>query len=1041
MGQNLDTINMHNFRAPTPGNSSVTQSPQNSVSVFSPPSQQCGERQQQQQSVSPPKLTRERTPVAFPPRRRLFSPPDHSTNEDNQSVLVSTVRNSLAPPRDPSGLRSSSETSVFDFRDSDSESEMPVLERQTLDEMRRDRKSHIKHHNYLSLLPVESESGPTSVSEQPPESEVVDQLPPDPEWSNTCEEFLEQLRTGPERVKRKKHKKFTMGLTAGASQVNLKKLETPVYQMETQEVNSASMGPEIKTECFSSDDKQLNEENIIVPKIEVKVENLDLISDKKPEVEGNVFMSESEKLDKTIVFKNEYKIVNQGVIKLVKLVERKVLKEEGNNIPKELSLGMKDVGGSILKESLKKNRKDLDKKRDGEKHVSEVWKTVIKEEKHANEDDLPLDSDKNLVEMQGDWTKNTEIVIPESITKVEADIDSKSQKDLLNEANNIVKHIGQKYSKLEKTKFFNIKKKFSYKQNESDSNKTCNENIKYEETTKKKVGDKNECPKGDEKGLKKKKDESDEDVPLIRHRGRPRKHPRKEEKDVEDEISLAEIKARLGKQHSVGSQSNSTCGSESDEGHSSESEITKRLRRKTADIKKPIRMKLRSKELSKTTSQIQTKRKKKRRRKHEFTIGKDFRPGWEEEVYRFKRSLRMPVSLINIPRPPHRLSTSLPDLDTRPSSPADSQDLPMDQRESVTMDSPCRNKRRGPWSVLPSESDQDSTSNFSFIWNQTPRTDDCGNDSEGATSSTVTSSKVKNSDNNNSIVDFLNDRYNVLKTPKKKKAVKVTVTSAGITSEVSSSSASVTPIKETDFKSGNKKIDSSDKKKNKAANNSKACAEANCDIENPVLTDSVNKNSVIDFHEAFRQNSNILGDKFSSVVQISRTRTEARVIKNEIIRREIFGASDRPASAPPAPCEESTDVEIRAITCRTASAGLIRSNKAVLNSKRHFQGGRMRNHSLLRVLASKKLESGNSGDKIVLGRNVPEGTPLSKRIKIRTVRRKFRSGFDYIRKKKKQQKKDSSEAETPKERKKVNFLKSYVLCTPNLLVSHICFKY
>lgn len=43
-------------------------------------------------------------------------------------------------PARASGCRSSSETSVFDFRESDSEGEMPVLERQTLEEMRRDRK-------------------------------------------------------------------------------------------------------------------------------------------------------------------------------------------------------------------------------------------------------------------------------------------------------------------------------------------------------------------------------------------------------------------------------------------------------------------------------------------------------------------------------------------------------------------------------------------------------------------------------------------------------------------------------------------------------------------------------------------------------------------------------------------------------------------------------------------------------------------------------------------------------------------------------------
>lgn len=41
------------------------------------------------------------------------------------------------PPRDPNGLRSSSEASVFDFRDSESDSEMHSLERQSLNEMRR----------------------------------------------------------------------------------------------------------------------------------------------------------------------------------------------------------------------------------------------------------------------------------------------------------------------------------------------------------------------------------------------------------------------------------------------------------------------------------------------------------------------------------------------------------------------------------------------------------------------------------------------------------------------------------------------------------------------------------------------------------------------------------------------------------------------------------------------------------------------------------------------------------------------------------------
>jgi len=65
------------------------------------------------------------------------------TDEDNipvaATVPTATAAASTVPAR-ASGCRSSSETSVFDFRESDSEGEMPVLERQTLEEMRRDRK-------------------------------------------------------------------------------------------------------------------------------------------------------------------------------------------------------------------------------------------------------------------------------------------------------------------------------------------------------------------------------------------------------------------------------------------------------------------------------------------------------------------------------------------------------------------------------------------------------------------------------------------------------------------------------------------------------------------------------------------------------------------------------------------------------------------------------------------------------------------------------------------------------------------------------------
>ena len=64
------------------------------------------------------------------------------TDEDMPvaAIVPTAVTVVSAVPARASGCRSSSETSVFDFRESDSESEMPVLERQTLEEMRRDRK-------------------------------------------------------------------------------------------------------------------------------------------------------------------------------------------------------------------------------------------------------------------------------------------------------------------------------------------------------------------------------------------------------------------------------------------------------------------------------------------------------------------------------------------------------------------------------------------------------------------------------------------------------------------------------------------------------------------------------------------------------------------------------------------------------------------------------------------------------------------------------------------------------------------------------------
>lgn len=857
---------------------------------------------------SPPKLTRER--VAFPPRRRLFSRPDEEPGGcvSGNSGGITSGGGSLAPPRDSSGLRSSSETSVFDFRDSDSEGEMPVLEMQTLGEMRRDRKSHTKHQMQASSVTVPdmielSEEGvmvAASMSEAHKEIESRPLSPLDPFWTATCDKFLEQLRMG--GAKRKCRRKKT-------------------------------------------------------------VAELKAIPDKTD--------SRSEITDMEVnTMENEKK------------AEKSEAKEE-------------------VKE--------------GEKRTSEK-------------------------------KKSENVVMKEKKPKLE---------------------------------------------------------------------------------------DSDEDVPLIKRRGRPKKKV-SSDGDVEDEISLAEIKARLGRaDKSVAlevSKNVRSSSSNSSRSHSSSSVISSddedgehsdihgetvaaRLRRRKRQGKEgkdenggaSTGMRLRSKAActlqkvtpsenerqSETSGKLSSKRKK-----PQFGDGSDFRPGWEEEVYRFKRSLRMPARLINIPRPPHthRLSASLPDLDPYPNSPAtsivDSADFTL-QRRHLAHPGGSLDRCQSVWSSVRSEladSDLDSSSNLSASWHHARRTDDLGGDSEEATSSTTMSTKLKNNadnDNNNSILNLLVRKYSHSKSPRKKSCEKSWLSErSGVRIIPRSSSGPEllpTPSLGIGFKkSSNSKVDnkrvSLQAKKHKSkkdTKDSKGEKEPVCDIEESVYLGYFRKKTVTNFRDAFRQNGGILVENFAPIVFKSRTRTQTRVLRQRATIREVFG-EDRPASAPPICHKEILDIQQsentegkRRIHKQDASivgknrsctitggrpglrsAGLRRSNKAVLNSKRRLL---RRDHSLLCALGSKKL-SGKDASKS-LGSNEPvafvppvsqESTvtkastaasppsstsqqmengmvpPNGKRIKLRTVRRKFRSGFDYIRKKKKQQKREG-DAEGNKEKKKVFF--------------------
>jgi hypothetical protein len=245
-----------------------------------------------------------------------------------------------------------------------------------------------------------------------------------------------------------------------------------------------------------------------------------------------------------------------------------------------------------------------------------------------------------------------------------------------------------------------------------------------------------------------------------------------------------------------------------------------------------------------------------------------------------------------------------------------------------------------------------------------------------------------------------------------------------------------------------------------------------CDIKESVYLGYFRKKTVTNFRDAFRQNGGILAENFAPIVFKSRTRTQTRVLRQRATIREVFG-DDRPASAPPVCHEERVHVQQsensewgkrspredtgimgknRSCTITGGrpglrSAGLRRSNKAVLNSKRHLL---RRDHDLLRAVGSKKPSLKNTSRSLcsvepvtlvsavsrecsvtkapIAASSPPSSTshqmenavipPSGKRIKLRSVRRKFRSGFDYIRKKKKQQKREG-DAEGNKDKKKV----------------------
>ncbi|XP_018365392.1 PREDICTED: mucin-5AC-like [Trachymyrmex cornetzi] len=520
-------------------------------------------------------------------------------------------------------------------------------------------------------------------------------------------------------------------------------------------------------------------------------------------------------------------------------------------------------------------------------------------------------------------------------------------------------------------------------------------------------------------------DDSDE-VPLIK---RTRQEVKKEDSDCDEDVICRRRRIRRIKlESSSGSESSSEDSDVSTVfGHGSS--VADRLRARKRSIANVSEgMKLRSRDT--TPHKVKTEKESKLsppkggtsqkvKPKPLFGDGSDFRPGWEEEVYVYKKSLRMPPRLITVSKPSrfHRLSTSLPDLD--PGSPA----------LSVSMDSSdvclSRNKR-----------DSDMESNYSFsIMGLGSKIDD-----EEATSSTTVSCPPKammkhfRSDNN-SIVDVLAQKVGGGQKDSKKKQNLKSNKSSNVNKINNEPELLPTPGLAPLLSS-----ETSKSPKNKIAlkNNRNPIK-----VTNSVLLGYFRKETVNNFRDAFK-NNHTLPNEFSTLVLKSRTRTETKVLKKETTIREVFG-EDRPASAPPMQNRDDTSQDddsqnetpenalgkVRTlkqkVVSRLRNAGILRSHKAIANSKRHLLTAERRK-DLLKSLANKKLhriktemEQEETNDTREEENNEMEDDKNDleirnkKKLKLRPGRRKFRSGFDYIRKKKKPLKKDEA---LPKERKR-----------------------
>ncbi|KAG8326467.1 hypothetical protein J6590_039929 [Homalodisca vitripennis] len=528
-------------------------------------------------------------------------------------------------------------------------------------------------------------------------------------------------------------------------------------------------------------------------------------------------------------------------------------------------------------------------------------------------------------------------------------------------------------------------------------------------------------------------------------------------------ISLDNIKQEDLKTEDLNQENKESSESEAESSADDESttSVAKRLRVRKPKEETESKRKTRSSEKENAnTSQKGGRKKKEEKKKSLYGDGSEFRPGWEAEVYRYKRSLRMPARLINIAGPQSwpRLSVSLPDLDPDSPMTLDS-DLSLQNKkfESDGESTPTKTRPKdSPKNKLSQKKVEEKGEEDSFINRLIQRYGGKGK-----------KSLRKGQEKDNS---------------KERKGPKIIPQSTEL-------QLLPTPSLDCIVKSPAKKLDpnSTQMKQTKGKKSSKDKQEKDkpigFDSQEAVYLGYFRKKTVADFRDAFAKHNGGFATEHElpPIMLKSRTRTQTRILTQRATIREVFG-DDRPASAPPAGCRDEeiehnekplseekkskkSSAKSKAILSKRNStsgmspvtrsglrnAAVLRSNKAVLKSKQHLLHGgerRKRSKDLIKAFTSNKkyhqdppekqssiMEAVVKLEPIETTTKVVEEEPepvlvSSKRLKYRSVRRKLKSsGFDYIRKKKKQQLKKEGDTESVKERKekkKVRF--NFYLC-------------